>query len=203
MSGTYQAAYSPLYSNAYYFKRPCPVPPENRLRIPENNSFNFYVITKYICALLNSKGGTLLIGVESDFTVRGRKLNREEIDKFQRHVDEALKQFNPSVKGHEYSINFHPVNFDEGKKIVVKDFYVIEITINNSDADDLYFTHYDECWIKNQDNQIDQVPVTELRYIEIISRFEETFQFYALSLLNFFLLNFSPKTLLEISWRKI
>ena len=165
MSGSYQTTFTSLPNNAYYFKRPCPVPSENRLRIPEKNSFNFYVITKYICALLNSKGGTLLIGVENDFTVRGRKLNREEIDKFQRHVDEALKQFNPSVKGHEYSINFHPVNFDEGKKIVVKDFYVIEITINNSDADDLYFTHYDECWVKRQDNQIDQVPVTELRYI--------------------------------------
>jgi len=52
---------------------------------------NFYVVTKYICALLNSRGGTLLIGVNKDYLVKGRKLSREDIDKFQRHVDEALK----------------------------------------------------------------------------------------------------------------
>ena len=152
-------------NSTYVFKKPCPVTTLNRLRIPEKNSLNFYVITKYICALLNGKGGTLLIGVEKDFTVRGRKLTRDDIDKFQRHVDEALKQFNPSVKGHEYSINFHPVSFEDGKKIAVTDFYVIEIAISSPDVDDLYFTHYDECWIKKPDDQIEQVPVTELRYL--------------------------------------
>jgi hypothetical protein len=152
-----------LGNDIYYFKSPCPVYGENILRIPEKNSLNFYVITKYICALLNSKGGTLIIGVEKNFTIRGRKLTRDEIDKFQRHVDEALKQFNPTVKGHEYSINFHPVVFEEGKKIAVRDFYVIEIRINSPDVEDLYFTHYDECWIKKPDNQIDLVPITDLR----------------------------------------
>jgi Predicted transcriptional regulator containing an HTH domain and an uncharacterized domain shared with the mammalian protein Schlafen len=155
--------------NAYVYKKEAPVKGDNVMRIPERNSLNFYVITKYICALLNSRGGTLLIGVEKNFTVRGRKLNRDDIDKFQRHVDEALKGFSPSVKGHEYSINFHPVHFEEGKKIVVKDIYVLEINIGNITTDDLYFTHFDECWIKKPDNQIDLVPITDLKYYSFVS----------------------------------
>lgn len=155
---------APSLSNTfYYIRKPYPLNNLNVLRIPEKNSLNFYVITKYICALLNSKGGTLLIGVEKTFTVCGRKLTRDDIDKFQRHVDEALKQFNPTVKGHEYSINFHPVAFEEEKRIAVRDLYVIEIYINSPDVDDLYFTHYDECWIKKPDNQIDLVPITDLK----------------------------------------
>lgn len=124
---------------------------------------NFYVIAKYICALLNSKGGTLLLGVDQNFIVKGRKLNREDIDKFQRNIDEALKQFSPSVKGHEYSINFHTVVAEEGKKVAIRDIYVIEIRITNINTDDLYFTHFDECWIKKRDNQIDLVSITELK----------------------------------------
>ena len=112
---------------------------------------------------MNRNGGTLLIGVERNLIIRGRKLSRDDIDKFQRHVDEALKQFNPTVKGHEYSINFHPVLFEEGLKIAVKDFYVIEIQINFPDIEDLYFTHYDECWIKDENNQIELVSITNLR----------------------------------------
>lgn len=163
MAEQHQAGDLIVPPNAYIYKKEAPVTGETIMRIPEKNSLNFYVITKYICALLNSHGGTLLIGVEKNFTVRGRKLNREDIDKFQRHVDEALKGFSPSVKGHEYAINFHPVVFEEGKKIVVKDIYVIEIHIGHVSIDDLYFTHFDECWIKKPDNQIDLVPITDLK----------------------------------------
>jgi len=79
------------------------------------------------------------------------------------------------VKGHEYSINFQLVNFDEEKKIVVSDIFVIEIHINHTDLDELYFTHFDECWIKKPDGQIDLIAITDLKS-QMVSHFNESFE---------------------------
>jgi hypothetical protein len=149
----------------YRYQELPPYPSDKYMRIPDKNSMNFYVITKYICAMLNSHGGTLLIGLDPEKKIKGRRLNREDIDKFQRHVDEALKQFNPSVKGHEYTIEFRPVQFAENSKVLVNDYYIIEIQITDPKVEDLYFTHFDECWIKKSDSQIDIVPITNLKYL--------------------------------------
>jgi len=136
--------------------------------IPEKNAFNFYVITKYVCALLNSKGGNLVIGCDNNQNVKGIKMSRESMDLFQRHLDECLKHFNPSVKGHEYTVNFKSCKAEDSKKIASKELYTLEIIIQgNPNLEDLYFTHYDECWIKKNDTEIDLLPITELKdYME-------------------------------------
>jgi len=136
--------------------------------IPENNAFNYYIITKYICALLNSKGGNVIIGSDSNKNIKGVKLTRENKDIFQRNLDECLKHFNPSVKGHEYTVNFKPVKLEDTKKIAVQDLYIIEIIIQGSNnLEDLYFTQYDECWIKKNDAEIEILPISDLKdYME-------------------------------------
>lgn len=108
--------------------------------------------------------------------VKGFKMAREAIDYFQRTLDESLKHFNPSVKGHEYSINFVPVSYEDTKKVIARDFYMIEVHVNVSNFETVYFSNYDECWIKRPDGNVERLPVVNIRLLTL---------FYKDSLYNF------------------
>ena len=136
---------------------------KDTLILPKKSTIDFYQVNKYLCALMNNKGGLLIIGCDKNNIVRGEKMPREAMDYFQRNIDENLKRFSPSVKGHEYSIKFVPLEFAEDKKVATEDDYIVEISVNVSNYDTLYFTNYDECWIKNPNGAIEQVPVTQIR----------------------------------------
>ncbi|XP_031563956.1 schlafen-like protein 1 [Actinia tenebrosa] len=67
-------------------------------------------VGKYICAFLNSEGGTLLIGVKDDCTVCGTEIsNRKREDQLRLQIDKIMKGFNPNVFPNLYSVKFIPV----------------------------------------------------------------------------------------------
>ena len=51
------------------------------------------MITKYICAFLNVRGGILYLGINDQGIVKGIYLNRKKRDEFQLEIDQNLKKF--------------------------------------------------------------------------------------------------------------
>lgn len=66
-------------------------------------------LRKYVCAFLNSGGGTLLVGVDNDGIVQGINCSQKQQDHLQLLVDSILKRFHPPLLPHSYSLTFVPV----------------------------------------------------------------------------------------------
>jgi predicted HTH transcriptional regulator len=64
---------------------------------------------KYICAFLNTEGGTLYIGVLDDGTIVGVWFTRKMRDKLRLRVDALISNFRPAVDPHLWSLDFIPV----------------------------------------------------------------------------------------------
>ncbi|XP_039676769.1 schlafen-like protein 1 [Perca fluviatilis] len=66
-------------------------------------------VLKYGCAFLNSGGGSLLVGVQDNGVVCGVFFDHKKEDQTRLQVDEKIKQFNPPLFPHNYSLRFLPV----------------------------------------------------------------------------------------------
>lgn len=106
------------------------------------------MITKYICAFLNVRGGILYLGINDQGIVKGIYLNRKKRDEFLLEIDQCLKKFTPSLLPDECFVSFCPIYSDFKKKIIMPDRYVIEINVQKSSYNELYFSNFGECWVK-------------------------------------------------------
>ncbi|NXG33083.1 SLNL1 protein, partial [Dromaius novaehollandiae] len=66
-------------------------------------------IRKYVCAFLNSEGGSLFVGVEDTGFVHGVHCGHREEDRIRLLVDSILKGFKPQVFPNTYALTFIPV----------------------------------------------------------------------------------------------
>ncbi|XP_034754083.1 schlafen-like protein 1 [Etheostoma cragini] len=68
-----------------------------------------YQVLKYGCAFLNSGGGSLLVGVQDNGVVCGLLFDHEKEDQTRLQVDDMVKDFEPPLLPHNYSLRFLPV----------------------------------------------------------------------------------------------
>ncbi|XP_044291204.1 schlafen-like protein 1 [Varanus komodoensis] len=85
-------------------------------------------VRKYVCAFLNSEGGSLFVGVEDNGFVRGIKCNHKDEDRVRLLVDSLLKGFKPQVFPAAYTLSFIPVIKAEGTGIFLK---VIRLSVHH------------------------------------------------------------------------
>ncbi|KAK9394651.1 schlafen-like 1 [Crotalus adamanteus] len=84
-------------------------------------------LRKYMCAFLNSEGGSLFVGVEDNGLVRGVKCDHKEEDRIRLLTDSLLKTFKPQVFPTAYTLSFIPVIKAEGTGIFLK---VIRLSVH-------------------------------------------------------------------------
>ncbi|XP_047403919.1 schlafen-like protein 1 isoform X3 [Sciurus carolinensis] len=73
-----------------------------------NLAFKHHV-RRYVCAFLNSEGGSLLVGVEDSGLVQGIRCNHRDEDRTRLLVDSILQSFKPQVFPDAYTLTFIPV----------------------------------------------------------------------------------------------
>ncbi|XP_026964075.1 schlafen-like protein 1 [Sagmatias obliquidens] len=66
-------------------------------------------LRRYVCAFLNSEGGSLLVGVEDSGLVQGIRCSHRDEDRVRLLVDSILQGFNPQVFPDAYKLTFIPV----------------------------------------------------------------------------------------------
>ena len=125
------------------------------------------MITKYICAFLNVRGGVLYLGINDAGIVKGIHLIRKKRDDFQLELDQNLKKFIPPLLPDECFVSFCPIYSDLKRKTIVPDKYVVEIHVQKSYYNELYFCNTSECWVKKS------ASVSLLNPIEIKYNFNE------------------------------
>ncbi|KAM4806788.1 schlafen-like protein 1 isoform X5 [Urocitellus parryii] len=73
-----------------------------------NLAFKHHV-RRYVCAFLNSEGGSLLVGVEDSGLVQGIRCTHRDEDRARLLVDSILQSFKPQVFPSAYTLTFIPV----------------------------------------------------------------------------------------------
>lgn len=86
-------------------------------------------VRKYMCAFLNSEGGSLFVGVEDNGLVRGIRCDHKDEDRVRLLIDSLLKGFKPQVFPAAYTLSFIPVIKAEDTDIFLK---VIRISVHSS-----------------------------------------------------------------------
>ncbi|KAI8509265.1 hypothetical protein Bbelb_131130 [Branchiostoma belcheri] len=127
------------------------------------------VIGRITCAFLNSgRGGTLYLGIRSDYTVHGIEITRHERDEFRLGIDRLMTRMVPPVKHDKYQVVFHPVVFRRGcdspdTRKCVDDLHVIEVQIRPS-LGVIYSTWEDRCYVrvKARNSKLSHQEVREL-----------------------------------------
>uniref|UniRef100_A0A8C0D080 Schlafen like 1 n=1 Tax=Balaenoptera musculus TaxID=9771 RepID=A0A8C0D080_BALMU len=66
-------------------------------------------LRRYVCAFLNSEGGSLLVGVEDSGLVQGIRCSHRDEDRVRLLVDSILQGFKPQVFPDAYKLTFIPV----------------------------------------------------------------------------------------------
>ncbi|XP_072465875.1 schlafen-like protein 1 isoform X2 [Notamacropus eugenii] len=66
-------------------------------------------VRRYVCAFLNSEGGSLFVGVEDSGLVRGIHCGHHDEDRVRLLVDSILQGFKPQVFPDAYTLTFIPV----------------------------------------------------------------------------------------------
>ncbi|XP_032900650.1 LOW QUALITY PROTEIN: schlafen-like protein 1 [Amblyraja radiata] len=105
-------------------------------------------VRKYVCAFLNSEGGSLFVGVNDDGTVCGVECNHKDEDRVRLLIDSILKGFKPPLFPNSYSISFLPVIKDGDTGLFLK---VVRLTVRTPGKDGeilLYETDQGEVYIR-------------------------------------------------------
>ncbi|CAM4580341.1 schlafen-like protein 1 [Lepidochelys kempii] len=84
-------------------------------------------VRKYVCAFLNSEGGSLFVGVEDNGFVNGVRCGHKEEDRIRLLIDSLLKGFKPQVFPDAYTLTFIPVVKAEDTGIFLK---VIRLSVH-------------------------------------------------------------------------
>ncbi|XP_043849763.1 schlafen-like protein 1 [Dromiciops gliroides] len=66
-------------------------------------------VRRYVCAFLNSEGGSLFVGIEDSGLVRGIRCGHHDEDRVRLLVDSILQGFKPQVFPDAYALTFIPV----------------------------------------------------------------------------------------------
>ncbi|XP_041479183.1 schlafen-like protein 1 [Lytechinus variegatus] len=111
------------------------------------------IVARYVCAFLNSSGGTLMFGVDDKGNVQGTPMSHKQEDDVRLAIDQIIKKFDPPVLPQMYNISFIPVhdptngvnNRTSGDENVLK---VIKLNIDSGRANTLYATPVGDVFIR-------------------------------------------------------
>ncbi|XP_022083359.1 uncharacterized protein LOC110975297 [Acanthaster planci] len=104
-------------------------------------------LTKYICAFLNSEGGTLMIGVDDGGFVQGVFCDHQTEDQVRLMIDQLIGHFDPPVLPQMYRLDFIPVK-DPHSTEADPDVKVVEIVVRSGRSNILYETPEGEVFIR-------------------------------------------------------
>uniref|UniRef100_A0A8D0DKC3 Schlafen like 1 n=1 Tax=Salvator merianae TaxID=96440 RepID=A0A8D0DKC3_SALMN len=107
-------------------------------------------VRKYVCAFLNSEGGSLFVGVEDNGLVRGVRCDHKDEDRVRLLIDSLLKGFKPQVFPTAYTLTFIPVIKAEDTGIFLK---VIRLSVHPSKQQGeplLYETDQGEVYLRRE-----------------------------------------------------
>lgn len=129
------------------------------------NSIKDYA-TKYLNAFLNSKGGTLLLGVTDAGVACGVSMSRHHCDQARLTIDDVMKKMNPSVDPHHYQLTFVPVYERVGYGgVLVQNLYVIRVcvTVPSSDGPPpIYCTATQKVYLR-RDGSVTEMPLSVIQ----------------------------------------
>ncbi|XP_032103040.1 schlafen-like protein 1 [Sapajus apella] len=105
-------------------------------------------VRRYVCAFLNSEGGSLLVGVEDSGLVQGIRCGHRDEDRTRLLVDSILQGFKPQVFPDAYTLTFIPVISTSETSVPLK---VIRLTVHTPKAQSepqLYQTDQGEVFLR-------------------------------------------------------
>ncbi|XP_051044631.1 schlafen-like protein 1 isoform X2 [Phodopus roborovskii] len=105
-------------------------------------------VRRYVCAFLNSEGGSLLVGVEDSGLVQGIHCSHRDEDRTRLLVDSILQGFKPQVFPNAYTLTFIPVISTSKTNIPLK---VLRLTVHTPKAQgepQLYETDQGEVFLR-------------------------------------------------------
>lgn len=106
-------------------------------------------VDEYAVAFLNRVGGSIFWGIrDSDRSIVGVELDDNQRNNLRKVVDAQLANIQPPVSPSVFRIPLHRVFEDEDSTTAIPDLYVIEVEIQESDDDEIYFTGGSEAFIK-------------------------------------------------------
>lgn len=126
---------------------------------------NLKTVTSYICAYLNSYGGTMFFGINDSGIVKGITLSRKDIDEFQVNLDIALRNFQPRVMPDQIKLEFHEIAIDDKHKFVLLDRYVVQIDIFCNSYNTFYSTDDNQFLIKRNGSINHLIPIEIVQYV--------------------------------------
>ncbi|XP_061452907.1 schlafen-like protein 1 [Rhineura floridana] len=149
-------------------------------------------VRKYVCAFLNSEGGSFFVGVEDNGLVRGVRCDHKDEDRVRLLIDSLLKGFKPQVFPSAYALSFIPVIKAEDTGIFLK---VIRLRVHPPKQNEplLYETDQGEVYMR-RDGSIqgplsgsaiqewcrqkwtDEIKKLEAKIESLLKEKEETFQ---------------------------
>ncbi|XP_077990313.1 uncharacterized protein LOC144444678 isoform X2 [Glandiceps talaboti] len=100
-------------------------------------------VGKYICAFLNSEGGSFMIGVGDDGTVHGVHCDQLKEDRVRRDIDSVIRNFKPQVFPEMYTVNFIPVRNQR-----LGPLKVVKITVKEGLSETLYENSKGEVYLR-------------------------------------------------------
>nr|XP_055248808.1 schlafen-like protein 1 isoform X3 [Gorilla gorilla gorilla] len=105
-------------------------------------------VRRYVCAFLNSEGGSLLVGVEDSGLVQGIRCSHRDEDRARLLVDSILQGFKPQIFPDAYTLTFIPVISTLETSVPLK---VIRLTVHTPKAQSqpqLYQTDQGEVFLR-------------------------------------------------------
>uniref|UniRef100_H0WVD7 Schlafen like 1 n=1 Tax=Otolemur garnettii TaxID=30611 RepID=H0WVD7_OTOGA len=114
-----------------------------------NLAFKHHV-RRYVCAFLNSEGGSLLVGIEDSGLVQGIRCSHRDEDRTRLLVDSILQAFKPQVFPDAYTLTFIPVVSTSATGMPLK---VIRLTVHTPKAQgepQLYQTDQGEVFLRRE-----------------------------------------------------
>ncbi len=127
-----------------------------QLSIKDKDSIESFLklVSKYICAYLNSNSGCLYIGINDDGIVKGIELKSDILNLIKRELNVLITLFDPNALK-ESMIGFKFFNVYDEKNIKIDNLYVLEIFTKKGGDNIIYTTPYKdnstkdyECFIK-------------------------------------------------------
>ncbi len=102
----------------------------------------------YINAFLNSRVvgiGSIRWGISDEGIVKGVQLSKKDRDVIDRKISERVCQMKPYVSTEGIQIFFESIIY---KNVILKDLFIVEISVESSDSDILFSTSKNEIYIK-------------------------------------------------------
>ncbi|XP_013363247.1 PREDICTED: schlafen-like protein 1 isoform X1 [Chinchilla lanigera] len=127
-----------------------------------NLAFKHHV-RRYVCAFLNSEGGSLFVGVEDSGLVQGIRCSHRDEDRARLLVDSLLQGFKPQVFPDAYTLTFIPVISTSTTSVPLK---VLRLTVHTPKAQSepqLYETDQGEVFLRREGSIQGPLPVSTIQ----------------------------------------